>query len=167
MIFIHKNRIALLPFLAAVCLAGFVYHTALAQQAAPTPSDDQVNAVASQLYCPVCENIPLDVCPTTACAQWRDLIRQKIAAGWSTTQIKDYFVQQYGDRVLAEPPRQGINWLVYIIPPLGILLGGGILYRVLNHMRKAAPAITAAPPSAPEQTDEYLKRVEAELRRRK
>lgn len=29
--------------------------------AAPaTPTDDEVNAVASQLYCPVCENVPLD-----------------------------------------------------------------------------------------------------------
>jgi cytochrome c-type biogenesis protein CcmH len=37
----------------------------------PTPSDDQVNAIARQLYCPVCENTPLDVCPTTACHQWR------------------------------------------------------------------------------------------------
>ena len=54
---------------------------ALAQQ--PTPSDDEVNAIAKQLFCPVCENTPLDVCPTQACAQWRELIREKLAAGWS------------------------------------------------------------------------------------
>ena len=42
------------------------------------PSDDDVNEVAGQLYCPVCENIPLDVCPTQACGQWRDLIREKL-----------------------------------------------------------------------------------------
>ncbi len=38
---------------------------ALAQGQPPT--DDEVNRIAKQLYCPVCENTPLDVCPTQAC----------------------------------------------------------------------------------------------------
>ncbi|MCX6067458.1 MAG: cytochrome c-type biogenesis protein CcmH, partial [Chloroflexi bacterium] len=84
----------------------------------PVPSDDEVNAVARQLFCPVCENTPLDVCPTQACAQWRELIRQKLAEGWDAEKIKQYFATQYGARVLSEPPRQGLNWLVYIIPPV-------------------------------------------------
>ena len=37
-----------------------------------TPTDDEVNAIARQLYCPVCENTPLDVCPTDACKEWRE-----------------------------------------------------------------------------------------------
>ena len=37
-------------------------HAAVSAQQ-PTPSDDEVNAIARQLYCPVCENTPLDVCP--------------------------------------------------------------------------------------------------------
>ena len=78
----------MLTLLLGLLVAGAVS----AQQ--PTPSDDQVNAIAKQLYCPVCENIPLDVCPTTACAQWRELIRQKLDDGWTEQQIKDYFVQQ-------------------------------------------------------------------------
>jgi cytochrome c-type biogenesis protein CcmH/NrfF len=46
-----------------------------------TPSDDQVNAIAKQLYCPVCENTPLDVCPTDACKEWREEIRGMLAEG--------------------------------------------------------------------------------------
>src|SRR5574340_1625799 len=84
----------------------------------PTPTDDEVNQIAHQLYCPVCENTPLDVCPTEACRQWRDLIRQQLSQGWTESQIKQYFVQQYGVRVLDEPPAAGINWLVYVIPPI-------------------------------------------------
>jgi cytochrome c-type biogenesis protein CcmH len=67
-----------------------------------TITDDQVNAVAKQMYCPVCENIPLDVCPTQACSQWRELIRQKLAGGWSAEEIKQYFAMQYGDRRLSD-----------------------------------------------------------------
>ena len=93
----------LLPILFTLFFGLLIVGVAAAQQ--PTPSDDQVNAIAKQLYCPVCENIPLDVCPTTACAQWRELIRQKLADGWSEQQIKEYFVQQYGSRVIGTPNR--------------------------------------------------------------
>lgn len=137
----------------------------------PAPSDDQVNVVARQLYCPVCENIPLDVCPTTACAQWRDLIRQKLAAGWTDQQIKDYFVQQYGQRVLAEPPQRGINWAIYLLPPVAFLGGALIVIGVLRSMKSRAPApvpssTTQATPSGSETEDIYVNRMEEELRKR-
>ena len=60
------------------------------------PSDDEVNTIAKQLYCPVCENVPLDVCGTKACAQWRDDISDKLADGWNEEQIKQYFSDRYG-----------------------------------------------------------------------
>ena len=50
----------------------------------PGPTDDEVNRIAKQLYCPVCESTPLDVCPTEACRQWRDLIRLQ-DVGWTMT----------------------------------------------------------------------------------
>jgi cytochrome c-type biogenesis protein CcmH len=151
---------AALLFALALCLAWA--RPAQAQQ--PTPSDNDVNAVAHELYCPVCENISLDVCDTTACAQWRELIRQKLAQGWSKTQIEDYFAQQYGDRVLAEPPRRGLNWLVYLVPPLAFLAGVWLVYRVLKSMRR--PAAPAAPAPSEAQADPYLKQVEEELKKR-
>ncbi len=130
------------------------------------PSDDEVNAVAKELYCPVCENIPLDVCPTQACAQWRDLIRQKLADGWSKEQIKQYFRAQYGDRVLGEPPREGLNWMVYILPPVFFLVGVYLVYRTLAR-RKPAPAPASAAAPAPSGDDPYLRRLEEELKKRK
>jgi len=135
----------------------------------PTPSDDEVNAIAREMYCPVCENVPLDVCPTQACAQWRELIRQKLAEGWSEQQIKDYFVAQYGDRVLGEPPRRGLHWLIYILPPLSFLIGALIVFNVFRAMRRpTAPTAATAEPQEPGALpdDPYLARLEEELRRR-
>ncbi len=157
-------------WLVLLLLSG-LFSLGQASAQAPTPSDDQVNAVARQLYCPVCENIPLDVCPTQACAQWRELIREKLAQGWSDTQIKQYFVAQYGDRVLGTPPAHGLNWLVYLLPPIAILIGVFILFRAFQTWR--APAQPANPagtvlPSNPgvEKDDEYIRRLEDELRKR-
>ena len=139
--------------------------TALAQQ--PTPSDDDVNAIAKQLFCPVCENTPLDVCPTQACAQWRDLIRLKLSEGWTEAQIKQYFADQYGARVLSEPPRQGLYWLVYIVPPALFLVGVYILFRAFQSWRKPVPAETEAEVvSTPVANDDYLRRVEEELKKK-
>lgn len=137
-----------------------------AQEQTPSPSDDDVNEIAGQMYCPVCENIPLDVCDTPACAQWRDLIREKLAAGWTEDQIKDYFVLQYGDRVLAEPPRRGLNWLVYILPAAFFLGGVYILFRVFRRMRPKAGESTPVSGTNVHQ-DPYENRVEEALRERR
>jgi len=154
--------------LTLILLAVSLLASSVGLAQAPDPAavtDDQVNAIARQLYCPVCENIPLDVCGTQACAQWRELIRQKLGEGQSESEIKTYFVAQYGDRVLASPPARGLNWLVYVIPPLAILAGVYILYRALKAWRKPAPQESQAEPVlAP--SDEYVARIEEELRKR-
>jgi cytochrome c-type biogenesis protein CcmH len=137
-----------------------------AQETDPgTISDDQVNAIAKQLYCPVCENIPLDVCGTQACAQWRELIREKLAQDWTEDEIKEYFVLQYGDRVLAEPPRRGLNLLVYIVPPVAFLAGAFILFRGIKSWRQMAASDKLEIEVDPEPLDDYVARLEEELRR--
>jgi cytochrome c-type biogenesis protein CcmH len=177
----------------AIILLVFIFmvSNAFAQEPTPTETgqgaeitDDQVNAIAKQLYCPVCENIPLDVCPTQACAQWRELIREKLAAGWSEKQIEDYFVEQYGARVLGVPPAQGVNWLVYVVPPVVILVGVFILFKAFRAWRPSLTQTAASPSQARviedvqaeassptseinrQQPDEYVKRLEEELRKR-
>lgn len=154
-------------FLSVSALVVFMFFLLLGK---PTfaqdhePTDDEVNAIAKQLYCPVCENIPLDVCPTKACRQWRDIIREKLAAGWSEEQIKQYFVQQYGIRVLAEPPAQGLNMFIYILPIASFVFGAFILLRAFNRWRKfEALADTAERTSS---DDPYIARLEEELRKR-
>lgn len=153
--------------LIALTLSALWIGIAAAQDPQPTPSDNDVNAVAKQLFCPVCENTPLDVCPTQACAQWRDLIREQLAAGKTEAEIKQYFVEQYGARVLSEPPRTGLNWLVYIVPPIGILIGAYILFRTLRAMRGAPAPISTSPTEPAPPADDYMARVEEELKKRK
>jgi len=125
------------------------------------PSDDDVNQIASQLFCPVCENVPLDECPTEACAQWRELIRQKLAQGLTEQEIKDFFIAQYGDQVLGDPPMRGFNWLLYIFPLSVILVGSGLIVVRLKRGHKMQPT------QAYETTDPYLEQVERDLKKLK
>lgn len=135
-------------------------------------TDDEVNEVAKDVYCPVCESTPLDVCPTQACADWRELIRTKLSEGQSREDILNYFARQYGDGVLSNPPRRGINLVVlWILPVLGVLLGLLLFSRVLRGLRTANPEGSPAPPlprATPKSTgdpalDDYIARVEKEI----
>ncbi len=129
-----------------------------------TASDDQVNAVAKQLYCPVCENIPLDVCQTTACIQWRDLIQQLLTQGKSPDFIKQYFVAQYGDRVLGVPPLNPLLIAAYAVLGLALLGGIFVVGRVIRSMSQNR---ATAPPPPPPPDDPYIRQLEEELRKRK
>ena len=157
------NYVLLIVFFLSV----LPFATVFAQENDPNfPSDDDVNAIASQLYCPVCENVPLDVCGTQACAQWRELIREKLVEGWSEDQIKEYFSNQYGDRVLSEPPARGLNWLVYVIPPLVFLAGAFFLYRGFTAWKKLGEDDDIIETvSDPEIEEAYMARLEEELKK--
>lgn len=151
--------------LLLLILATLLVTPVLAQGSNP-PTDDEVNAVAKQLYCPVCENTPLDVCPTQACAQWRDLIRLMLSQGKSEAEIKQYFVDNYGARVLNEPPRTGLNWLAYIVPPVVILAGAFVVFRALRAWKKPAIASPAATSVKETPADDYIARLEEEVKKR-
>jgi cytochrome c-type biogenesis protein CcmH len=157
----RRNNIVVL--IASVVLLVALVPLATAGAQDPTPSDDEVNAIAKEMYCPVCPNEPLDTCSTQACVQWRETIREKLALGWDVDQIKAYFVEQYGDRVLATPPARGLNWLVYVLPPLAILVG---LYFLVRAMVRWSRSTAAEQPAPVKSDDPYVARVEEELRKR-
>jgi cytochrome c-type biogenesis protein CcmH len=130
------------------------------------PTDDDVNKIAKQLYCPVCESTPLDVCPTEACRQWREVIRTMLTEGKSEAEIKQHFATQYGIRVLNVPPNP---WLTYFVPGVAILIGAFMLFRGFQLWKKplVAESASEAAEAEPVQQDEYLAKMEAELKRRK
>ena len=126
------------------------------------PTDDDVLRVAKNLYCPVCPNTPLDVCETRACEDWRAQIRDQLSEGWTDQQIIDYFVAQYGERVLAEPKRKGFTSLVWFLPLIAVLVGLGIVYETLRNWRKQKPA-PVIPVLTPEIPEAILKKIEREI----
>ncbi len=150
----------LLSFFALVMLLAFFTAPILYAQG---PSiDDEVNRIAKELYCPVCPGTPLDVCSTQACVQWRALIKEKLLKGESEQQIRDYFVAQYGERVLGAPPPQGFNMLAYILPVIGLIVGGAVAWFTVRQWRTTRAEKSA--PETPPIAREYADRIEKELK---
>lgn len=158
---VRKIVLSLLTIAASFFAVAVVY----AQQGYPT--DDDVNRVAKQLYCPVCPNTPLDVCETKACQDWRAQIKDQLAAGWTDDQVIQYFVEQYGERVLAEPRRSGFTSFVWLLPVVSIVIGLVVVAQVLRgwKTKRAAPVVPAKPAPAANIPPEVLERLEEELRK--
>jgi cytochrome c-type biogenesis protein CcmH/NrfF len=94
-----------------------------------------------------------------------------LSEGKSATEIEKYFVENYGARVLSEPPLTGLNLLVYIVPPVAFLAGVYLLFRAFRTWKEAAqtPKMEAGPEAEPTTagSDDYVARLEAELKKRK
>lgn len=161
----------------AWCVWGFALFLTLwlgtvhAQEGTGTISDDEVNAVARELYCPTCESTPLDVCPTQTCSDWRELIRQQLAEGKSKDEILAYFLANFGPQVLKEPPQEGFNLAVWVVPVVLIAVSGVFFALYLRRLKMASTGTTTtttmAPPAAATPLDPYREQIEKELLNRK
>lgn len=154
-----STRPRLLGFVVALVLL-FVSLPALAQTDGDV-TDDDVNRVARQLYCPQCENVTLDVCGTKACIDWKQEIRQYMEDGWTDQEIIDYFVAQYGQRVLAEPSDPTISLLLAVVPIAALVVGAiAVVWLMRKGGRAEAPPQPARVPAAGDE--DWLAAVEVE-----
>lgn len=150
-------------FLLAVIFLLLAAVPAFAQEGDPAAE------LQKELWCPICQGVRLDVCEQKVCEQMRDLIDEELAAGKSKDEIKAQFIEFYGPVVLGEPPREGINWLAWIVPVL-LVIGGLIAagWMTRNWSRRSRPLeeaeVTAeSPPDLKQAEDPYLSQVEREI----
>jgi cytochrome c-type biogenesis protein CcmH len=144
-----------------VMVVGFGWVNVSRAQGPQQVTRDDVNVVARELYCPTCSGIPVSTCGIPVCEQMREVIAEKLAAGESKEQIKGYFVEQFGQKVLAQPDQRGVNLvLAWLLP--GAVLGASLLAGFL-WLRHRAPAQLTVP--AVSTTTDYDERLERELQR--
>jgi cytochrome c-type biogenesis protein CcmH len=96
----------------------------------------RARALSTQLRCLVCQNESIDDSQAQLAHDLRVLIRQRIEAGESDQQIKDFLVSRYGDFILLKPPFKTDTLLLWGTPILLLVLGGGA---ILVSMRRSAP----------------------------
>lgn len=112
-------------------------------QANPPPRASYIE-VLNDVMCVVCHE-PLAVSQSPEAFQERQYIRTLIAQGETKRQIEHNLVEQYGPAVLARPPANGVNLLVYIVPPVVLILGLGTLAIFLPRWRRRARQTSAGP----------------------
>jgi cytochrome c-type biogenesis protein CcmH len=103
--------------------------------------ETRARALQKELRCVVCQGESIDESNAPIAADIRKLIRERIAAGDSDKQIKDYLVSRYGDFVLMKPPLEPSTWLLWFGPAAVLLAGGGVGAIVVTRARKRARTI--------------------------
>ena len=148
-------------FFAAVFLLLLCAPTALAQE---SELDIRTREIAEQLQCKVCTNLSVQDSNSGMAEGIKQSIRKQLQEGKSEAEIKQYFVDVYGEGILLEPTRSGFNLLIWAQPALVLLIGMIVLGVAANLWTRNKPA-----PAAPEPTDDDLDRYDGlfreELRR--
>lgn len=148
------------PMIALAIMLCFVLSgTTLAQRAV---TQDEVNAVAERMYCPICENIPLDDCGTVTCQAWKDEIRDLLIAGQTPDAIIADFVVRYGEQVVGIPQDPILRGLSLITP--WIMVGLALLIGVWTFRRwQVRPAAPETPNVPDVKNDAYRSRIEQDV----
>ena len=104
-----------------LALALAVVPIAAASEQQPTLAE-----LEGEVMCPVC-GTTLDQSNAPAAEQIKRVILQRIAAGDSKSEIKDRLVAEYGDAILAAPPKEGFGLLAWLLPVVGALGAAAVL----------------------------------------
>lgn len=107
--------------------------------------DVRTEEVSALLRCPVCQGLSVADSPATMATNMKSRVRELLAAGYDEEQILAYFERSYGEFVRLEPPRRGINWLVWLAPPVALLGGLVLVRRTLRRAASPAPAADGVP----------------------
>lgn len=146
---------------AAVLVVALTTGYALAQTQ-PVTMDD-VYAVAEKMYCPICENEPLDDCRAATCVQWREEIRQQLQAGRTEDQIISSFVERYGQHVVGIPQDPALRALSLVTPVILSALAAIAGVIVFLRWRQSTPTITADDTLQATHSDTYRQQLERDL----
>jgi cytochrome c-type biogenesis protein CcmH len=137
-------------FLALMLAASFAF-SAFAVQPDEVLSDPaleaRARALSQTLRCMVCQNQSIDDSDAPLAKDLRILVRNRLTAGDSDAQVRDFLIARYGEFVLLEPQRDRRTLLLWTTPVLVLLLGLLILLRFYRREQAAA----AKPLSAEEK----------------
>jgi cytochrome c-type biogenesis protein CcmH len=147
--FSRGRRIAL----ALLLLSLTPVHAVQPEEVLKDPAaESRARQLSSGLRCLVCQNESIDDSSAPLAKDLRLLVRERITAGDSDEQVKDFLVKRYGEFVLLKPPFSARTAALYGAPFAALLMGGLLVWRVGR--RKAVPV------AATGLTDEEKTRLE-------
>jgi cytochrome c-type biogenesis protein CcmH len=102
--------------------------------------DQQTTQVSQKLRCPVCQGLSIADSPAAMAQNMKQQVRELLSRGYTEEQILDYFERSYGQFVLLEPKRAGFNWIVWLAPIAGLLIGGWIIVSAIRNLQTGRAA---------------------------
>ena len=154
-----KPRSLLLALALIAAPAGAVLPD---EQLADPALEARARHISKELRCVVCQNQSIDDSDATLAHDLRLLVRERLTAGDSDAEVKDYLVDRYGSFVLLRPPMEAATLGLWF-GPLAVIVLGGIGVFVYLRRRRQIPDDPAALSSEEEaQLNRLIERDEAQ-----
>lgn len=107
----------------------------------PRLEDPELEARARDLQreirCVVCQNESIDSSQAGIARDLRVLVRERLAAGDSDEEVREFLVDRYGDYVLFRPPMRADTWVLWFGPLIVLIIGaGGLAIAVVRRRRR-------------------------------
>jgi cytochrome c-type biogenesis protein CcmH len=105
----------------------------------------RARALSTGLRCVVCRNESIDESNADLARDMRIALRERLVEGDTDDQAVAFLVERYGEYVLLNPTRDGVNLILWAAGPGLLLVGLGL---AMVAIRRRSPA---APPLSPEE----------------
>ena len=131
-------RAAIILAFAAAMMAGSPAYAVQPDEIMADPvKESRARELSKELRCMVCQNQSIDDSDAPLARDLRLLVRERISAGDSDSQVIDFLVVRYGEFVLLKPRFNPHTVLLWLLPPL-VLMGGGIALWIYSERRRRA-----------------------------
>jgi len=132
------KRAATILALAAAIAFGSPAHAVQPDEILADPiKEARARELSKELRCMVCQNQSIDDSDAPLARDLRLLVRERVSAGDTDSQVIDFLVARYGEFVLLKPRFSPHTVLLWLLPPLA-LMGGGIALWVYSNRRRRA-----------------------------
>jgi cytochrome c-type biogenesis protein CcmH len=111
--------------------------------------------ISRDVRCPVCQGESIDDSNAQISKDLRIIIRERLVAGDTNEEVIEFLVARYGEFVLFDPPKTGINLVLWLAGPAMLLAGGAIAVAAMRRRKGTAEDTLTAEEQA--RLDQILK----------
>ena len=98
----------------------------------------RARGISAELRCLVCQNQSIDDSDADLARDLRLLVRERLVAGDTDTQVRDYIVARYGEYVLLNPVIAPHTLLLWIAGPVVLVIGAVAVFLAARRRRAVA-----------------------------
>jgi cytochrome c-type biogenesis protein CcmH len=132
-----------LALMAALLFGGPVFAVQPDEVVKDPTLEKRAREISAGLRCLVCQNQSIDDSDAQLAKDLRLLVRERLVAGDTDTQVRDFLVQRYGEFVLLKPTFGRHTLLLWLTPALVLALGGIGAYAAMRRRPRPASALDA------------------------
>src|SRR5947209_8583886 len=156
------------PIAAVTMLAVFAIAPLLLPSAGAQQPSERAKQIGGKFMCMCSCNQVLTQCNHVGCTVSAGMLKELdrwVARGDSETAITQMFVQEFGTKVYAEPPKSGFSLVAWALPSVYLFVGAGVVVFVIARWRKRPAQRASVASGAPGISPELLERARARASR--